>query len=74
MYKLNAEERNIVEMISQFADKEIRPLVREYEEADKFPQEIIDKMKDLGFFGLKVPVEYGGSGISNMAYANVLRN
>lgn len=71
MYKLNAEERNIVEMISQFADKEIRPLVREYEEADKFPQEIIDKMKDLGFFGLKVPVEYGGSGISNMAYANV---
>ncbi|MFM1653009.1 acyl-CoA dehydrogenase family protein [Brevibacillus sp. B_LB10_24] len=71
MYNLNAEERAIVEMVRQFAEKEIRPLVKEYEEADQFPQEIIEKMKALGFFGLKVPVEYGGSGISSLAYASV---
>jgi alkylation response protein AidB-like acyl-CoA dehydrogenase len=71
MYSLNLEERPIIEMVRQFAEKEIRPIVREYEEADEFPQEIIKKMKHLGFFGLKVPVEYGGSGISSTAYANV---
>ncbi|HWL12871.1 MAG TPA: acyl-CoA dehydrogenase family protein [Ureibacillus sp.] len=71
MYKLVADEKSIIQMVKQFAEKEIRPIAREAEEADEFPKEIIEKMKELGFFGLKVPVEYGGSEISSLGYANV---
>jgi alkylation response protein AidB-like acyl-CoA dehydrogenase len=71
MYQLLTDEQSIIQMVKQFADKEIREIAMEAEEADAFPQEIIEKMKDLGFFGLKVPVEYGGSEISSLAYANI---
>ena len=71
MYKLVTDEKSIIQMVKQFADKEIRPIAREAEEADAFPLETIEKMKELGFFGLKVPVDYGGSEISSLAYANV---
>ena len=71
MYKLNAEESSIIEMVRQFAESEIRPIAKIGDETDEFPLETIDKMKELGFFGLTIAEEYGGSGISSMAYANV---
>ena len=71
MYKLNAEESSIIDMVRQFAESEIRPIAKIGDENDEFPLETIDKMKELGFFGLTIAEEYGGSGISSMAYANV---
>lgn len=71
MYQLNTEEKSLVEMVRRFADTEIRPIARECDEADEFPQSIINKMKALGFFGLTIPEEYGGSDISASAYANI---
>lgn len=71
MYKLNDEEKSIINMVRQFAEAEIRPIAQKGDEDDEFPQATIDKMKNLGFFGLTIPDEYGGSGISSMAYANV---
>ena len=71
MYKLNAEEKSIVNMVRQFAEKEIRPIAQKGDEEDKFPLETVEKMKELGFFGLTIAEEYGGSAISSMAYANI---
>lgn len=71
MYKLNAEESSIIEMVRQFAESEVRPIAQKGDETDEFPLEVIEKMKQLGFFGLTIPEEYGGSNISSMAYANV---
>lgn len=71
MYQLLADEQAIVQMVKQFAEKEIRSIAREAEEKDEFPIEIVEKMKELGFFGLKVPTDYGGSEISTLAYAKV---
>ncbi len=71
MYKLNAEESSIIDMVRQFAESEVRPIAQKGDDMDEFPLEVIEKMKELGFFGLTIPEEYGGSNISSMAYANV---
>jgi alkylation response protein AidB-like acyl-CoA dehydrogenase len=44
----------------------------EYEHADRYPKELADRMAELGFFGLTIPSEYGGSGLSLRTYALVV--
>lgn len=48
--------------VRQFADAQIRPLVREMDEHAKFPRPLLDQLFDLGVMGIEVPEQYGGSG------------
>jgi alkylation response protein AidB-like acyl-CoA dehydrogenase len=50
--------------VYEFADREIRPLVREMDEHAKIPRSLIDKLFELGVMGIEVPESYGGSGAS----------
>jgi len=59
----------IVATVRQFVDKEIIPNAQELEHADTYPQQIVDKMCELGLFGLMIPEEYGGLGESLLTYA-----
>lgn len=58
-------------MVDDFVDEVVRPRVREFEQDDIYPQEFIERMKELGVFGLLVPVEYGGVGVSVACFALV---
>ncbi|WP_395109202.1 acyl-CoA dehydrogenase family protein [Actinomadura sp. SCN-SB] len=69
--RLNDEERAIVEVVREFTDREIRPSARELEHADAYPERLIERMKELGVFGLAVPARYGGSAVSKRCYALV---
>ena len=50
--------------IHDFVQKELRPLEHEVDETDAIPEHIVQQMKDLGLFGLTIPEEYGGLGIT----------
>jgi acyl-CoA dehydrogenase len=56
------EHESLRESIRSFVEREIRPFVREWEEAEEFPRELYNRMGELGFLGLKYPEEYGGQG------------
>ncbi|MEU5883322.1 acyl-CoA dehydrogenase family protein [Spirillospora sp. NPDC047279] len=71
MFTLTEEERAIVDVVAGFVDKEIRPAARELEHADAYPERLIDRMKELGVFGLAVPEPYGESYVSKRCYALV---
>ncbi|TVT50435.1 hypothetical protein FNH05_15960 [Amycolatopsis rhizosphaerae] len=58
---LSADERLMVETIRAWVDEQVRPVVRELEHADTYPERPIDEMKALGVFGLAVPEEFGGT-------------
>jgi alkylation response protein AidB-like acyl-CoA dehydrogenase len=62
-------QAQIVSTVRQFVDKEIIPVAQELEHADRYPQDIVDAMKELGLFGLMIPEEYGGLGESLLTYA-----
>ncbi|MBM9464030.1 acyl-CoA dehydrogenase family protein [Aeromicrobium sp. YIM 150415] len=68
---LAEDEQEIVKMAAVFADRQIRPRVREFEQDDVYPEPLIESMKELGFFGMLVPEEFGGSGLSAPAFASV---
>lgn len=62
-------QTEILATVRRFVDKEIIPVASELEHSDTYPQAIVDQMRDMGLFGLMIPVEYGGLGESLLTYA-----
>jgi alkylation response protein AidB-like acyl-CoA dehydrogenase len=54
--------------IREFSEAEIRPHVREWDAAQRFPRELVTKLADLGLMGIQFPEEYGGAGMSAVDY------
>lgn len=71
MPHLTEEEDLLVATIRAFIDREVKPRVREIEQANEYPERWIEQMKELGIFGLAVPEEYGGATVSMPGYARV---
>ena len=65
-------EKMIAQMVRDFAEKEIRPYVMEWDESQVFPREVFTKMGALGLMGVLVPQEYGGSGMGYNEYIKVI--
>ncbi|MFB9836925.1 acyl-CoA dehydrogenase family protein [Actinoallomurus acaciae] len=65
---LSEDERFIVGIVRDFVDKDVRPVVQELEHANTYPEALIERMKELGIFGLAVPEEYGGTPVSTSCY------
>lgn len=59
-------------MVKDFAQKEIKPHVMEWDEAQHFPVPLFKKMGELGLMGVLVPSEYGGSGFGYLEYVTVI--
>jgi alkylation response protein AidB-like acyl-CoA dehydrogenase len=59
---LSEDERLFGESVYSFADREIRPLVREMDEQAHIPRELVDRLFQLGVMGIEVPETLGGSG------------
>src|ERR1700760_61463 len=64
-------EREIVATVRAFVDREVRPVVRELEHANTYPERLIEKMKELGIYGLAVPEPYGEVKVSTACYAMI---
>jgi alkylation response protein AidB-like acyl-CoA dehydrogenase len=71
MNSLPDHEREMVALTAAFVDERVRPRVAEFEADDRYPADLIDEMKTLGFFGLLVPEEHGGSDVSTACFARV---
>ena len=62
----------IKSLAESFANTEIRPYALHYDESQEFPHEIFAKLGELGFLGILVPTEYGGSGLGYQEYAIIV--
>lgn len=65
---LTQEQRLIKNLVSEFAEKEIRPVASEIDRNCAFPAEIVEKLFDLGFMGHFVEERHGGSGLDYLSY------
>ncbi|WDL95951.1 acyl-CoA dehydrogenase family protein [Alicyclobacillus sp. ALC3] len=63
-FELSDELKQMKEVIRDFVDNEVEPHAMEIEEHDRVPDELLEKSKRLGLFGLSIPEEYGGMGLS----------
>ena len=66
------EQKAITEMVRQFVDEQVLPIAEEYDHEDKFPEAVVEQMKELGLFGVTIPEEYGGMGLDLTTYAMIV--
>jgi alkylation response protein AidB-like acyl-CoA dehydrogenase len=66
---LSIERRNILDTVRAFARKEVAPRVREYDQAETVPRDLLERMAELGFYGGTIPERYGGLGLDHETYA-----
>ncbi|MBL7129345.1 MAG: acyl-CoA dehydrogenase family protein [Ignavibacteria bacterium] len=70
---LTDEEISIRDTIREFVNKEILPIIEEYNQKMEFPLHLVPKMAELGVFGPTLPEEYGGLGLGNTAYGLIMQ-
>ena len=70
--ELTDDQQAITEMVRQFVDEQILPNAEEFDHEDKFPEAIVEQMKELGLFGVTIPEEYGGMGLDLATYALIV--
>lgn len=66
-------QKQISEMVRDFANKHIRPQFMEWDESQKFPVDLFRQMGQLGLMGVLVPAEYGGTGLGYFEYVMVIQ-
>jgi len=65
-------DRMVLESVDRFLERHVRPHVMRLEHDDVYPDEIVERMKELGLFGAVIPSEYGGLGLRASTYAKII--
>src|SRR5450631_177762 len=71
MEGLSDEEREIVKLVREFVDRDVKPVVQELDHTNTYPGELIETMKELGIFGLAIPAPWGQAKVSTPCYVLV---
>ena len=68
-FGLTKTEELFRQMVSEFAEKEVKPIAAEIDEQERFPMETVQKMGKLGLMGIPISEEFGGAGGTNIMYS-----
>jgi alkylation response protein AidB-like acyl-CoA dehydrogenase len=66
---LSDDQRDMLSTIRDFVDNEIVPVAHDLESRDEFPTKIVDGLREMGLFGMRIPTEFGGLGLDLTTYA-----
>lgn len=69
---INDEHLKLKNLVREFAEQEVKPVISKYDEAEEFPVDIIRKLGELKVFGMQVPKQYGGQGKDTLSYILVV--
>jgi alkylation response protein AidB-like acyl-CoA dehydrogenase len=67
-FRLSEEQALLRRSVREFAETEIRPHVREWDDTQHFPTELMPRLGELGLMGIQIPEEYGGAGMTALDY------
>ena len=67
-FRLTAEQELLRHSVREFAEAEMRPHVREWDQAQQFPADLVPRLAALGLMGIQFPEEYGGAGMFAIDY------
>ncbi len=71
MEGLPGEEREIVKIVREFVDRDVKPVVQQLDHTNTYPEKLIATMKELGIFGLAIPEPWGEAKVSTPCYVLV---
>jgi alkylation response protein AidB-like acyl-CoA dehydrogenase len=67
-----SDEAQLLATIDRWVEKEVKPIAREYDHADRYPTKTVEQMKELGLFGATISPEFGGLGLPAGSYAKIV--
>ena len=67
-FSFTKQDTLFLQMIREFAEKEVKPMAAEVDEQERFPMETVQKMAKMGLMGIPIPTQYGGAGGTNIMY------
>lgn len=65
-------EAQILDTIDRWVVKDVKPIAQHFDQADEYPADLVEQMKELGLFGATISQEYGGLGLSASTYAKIV--
>ncbi|MDY7393690.1 acyl-CoA dehydrogenase family protein [Aureibaculum sp. 2210JD6-5] len=71
-FEYSEEQKHIADAAKEFAEKYILPHIMEWDEAQTFPVSLFKKAGEMGFMGVFIPEEYGGSGLGYHEYIAII--
>ena len=71
-FQVSESQQLITQMVRDFCEKNIRPKLMEWDEAQTFPREVFHGFGELGLMGVLVPEEYGGAGLGYHEYIAII--
>jgi acyl-CoA dehydrogenase len=71
-FELTDEQKQLKKTVRKFGDEEIKPVAKEYDRAEKYPWEVVDKAAESGLLAPQIPMEYGGPGYEVLETAIVI--
>ena len=71
MQELSPEESAVIEVVRDFVNASVKPVVRELDRSDTYPEALIETMKQMGVFGLAIPEPWGEARVSTSCYVLV---
>jgi len=71
-FELTEEQAMIRTTVRDFAEKEVAPVARDNNREERFPEDLVKKMGEMGLMGLNLPIEYGGGGADITSYCIML--
>src|SRR5437763_3428158 len=71
MTELDPAEQELVRTVADFVDRRVRPVVRDLEHDNVYPEALIEAMKEMGIYGLAIPEPYGAGRVSTACFALV---
>jgi len=72
-FEFSEEYKLISDSARDFAEQFIRPHIMDWDEAQHFPKEVLHKAGEMGFMGIFIPEEYGGSGLGYHEYVAIIQ-
>jgi alkylation response protein AidB-like acyl-CoA dehydrogenase len=71
-FQFSEEQKMISNSAKDFAEQYIKPHIMKWDESQYFPREILEKAGEMGFMGIFIPEEYGGSGLGYHEYVSII--
>lgn len=71
MLGLSEDEADLVRLVRDFVDRDVKPVVRQLEHDDTYPAQLVETMKALGIYGLAIPEPWGAVAVSAPCYAAI---
>jgi alkylation response protein AidB-like acyl-CoA dehydrogenase len=66
------EEAQVLDTVERWIEREVRPIARQFDQADEYPVDLVAQMRELGLFGATIGQEWGGLGLSAATYARLV--